>query len=88
MELCKRVPGLALRPGCPRRSTLLSPTLLLASDKVEGKPVGVPGAGAPNSRAGGLNEDSCTTDLVLWLPKKVAKIYSPDMVDIASNTGS
>ena len=34
---------------------LLSPTSLPASDKFEGKLVGVPGAGAPNSCAGGLN---------------------------------
>lgn len=34
---------------------LLSPTSLPASDKFEGKLVGVPGTGAPNSCAGGLN---------------------------------
>jgi hypothetical protein len=34
---------------------LLSPTSLPASDKFEEKLVGVPGAGAPNSCAGGLN---------------------------------
>lgn len=34
---------------------LLSPTSLPASDRFDGKLVGVPGAGAPNSCAGGLN---------------------------------